>query len=184
MNHVFVVSGYTQKRWSCAKDAGSVALYRMLRSIAAPRTAVYLREWDDDPRGWARLVVRDKTPEGRVIVCAYSYGGGWWFDHFARELFDAGVPVDVAVLCDPVYREKHWWLRWRAFFAQSQRIPENVRRVAHFTQHRTEPGGDRLIADPAATDYHGPYVLPYTHTRMDNAVEYHSRATREVGRLL
>jgi len=183
MNYIFVVSGFTQQRYA-KHGSGSVDIYKQMRKYANRYTAVFLLEWRDDPIGYARLVAANHITGAKVMVCAYSYGGGWWANQFFHELKRLGIPVDTAVLCDPVYRYP-WFLafmRWRAIRKQTLKVPYNVRRVVHFVQFKNEPGGDSLEVYPP-TELDGPHVLEYPHVKMDNSPEYFLACEVEAGKL-
>ncbi len=186
MNHLFCISGFTQQRWGKAKDSGTIQLYGILRMAIATSlhdTDTHCLEWHDDPRGYARMVARDHKGGDKIMICVYSYGGGWWLMEFLDELAKYGIKVDVVVACDPVYRSKYFFLRWKALTKQTLELPENViRRYVHFVQYLNKPGGDAIYV-PADIDYHGPHELQYKHVKMDNAPEYHERAKVEAIRL-
>jgi len=97
---IFVVSGFTQRR--AGEGNGSAELAAKLRRWSAPRRQVRLMEWNEDPVGWADYVA--DAAAGRIMVCAYSYGAGWWFRRFAARLAKHGHRIETAVLCDAVRR--------------------------------------------------------------------------------
>jgi len=187
MNYIFVVSGFTQQRHA-THGSGCIRIYEELLKYQSPETEVILLEWHEDPVGWARHVaVRVKSPEDKVMVCAYSYGAGWWFRLFAEKLQQIGIRVNAAVLCDPVYR-RPWYLRllqWRAitkWWPQELELPANINRIVHFVQYGDEPGGDVLIMH-GKVDYVGPVVLTLPHVKMDNAPQFRAACVNEAGRL-
>ena len=74
---------------------------------------VYIREWNTDWESFAKEINSIEPTE--VLVCAYSWGGGFGMPQLAKRLL---APV-TCVLCDPVYRSKtlvgrcrsteNWW---------------------------------------------------------------------------
>lgn len=186
MNYVFVVSGFTQQRYA-RYGSGSVEIWKELQMQYAHigKTQVLLLEWKDDPEGYARMVAFHSTKQDKIMVCAYSYGGGWWFRKFSQELNKLGRDVDVAILCDPVYRRPWYlrWMQWRAMGDQTLKLGPNIKRIVHFIQHVDEPGGDKLEVSPE-TDYEGPIDLALPHIKMDNSVDYINTCCDEARELL
>jgi hypothetical protein len=174
MNFVFTVSGFTQQRYA-RYGSGSLEVWRKIHvNHASPgRTQVLLLEWHEDPKGYAKMVAFQSKKDDKIMVCAYSYGGGWWFRRFSEELNKLGRDVDVAVLCDPVYRRPWYlrWMQWRAMGKQTLKLGPNIKRVVHFTQYVDEPGGDAIELAPE-TDYEGPIDLALPHVKMDNSIDY------------
>ena len=187
MNYIFVVSGFTQKRYA-KHGSGCIQIFEDLLKYNSPDTEVQLLEWNEDPEGWARHVAaRTKGPDDKILVCAYSYGGGWWFRLFAEKLKHIGIKVNTAVLCDPVYRRPWYsrWLQWRAvtkWWPQELEYPDNIKRIVHFVQYQNEPGGDVLIMH-GPVDYVGPNILELPHVKMDNAPQFRAACVNEAERL-
>jgi hypothetical protein len=109
-----------------------------------------------------------------VFVFAYSWGAGYAFPRFARSCEQLGVPIDVACLCDPVYRSGllPWWLPLNplALVGRSRiGIPSSVARVHWVRQKLTLPcGHDLFPEDPEATDIAPEIVLQEGHCRIDS----------------
>ena len=84
------------------------------------------------------------------------------------------APV-TCVLCDPVYRSKTLVGRWAAFMDWKIEVPENVDVVGHFVQKAKwyELDGDPLKGGKSSCETE---VLDYTHTEMDDSIEYHTAA--------
>jgi hypothetical protein len=97
------------------------------------------------------------------------------------------------LLCDPVYRPL--WLppsvgllplAFRALLpgAASIKIPRNVRRVAWVRQTTSLPMGHPVEADPYATAVENAALLRYSHTAIDDALEWHALALAKVSEFL
>lgn len=185
MNYIFVVSGFTQQRHNIF-DNGSHAVHEALLNWQSPETSVRLLEWKEDPVGHARRVAATTGPKDKIVVCAYSYGAGWWFRLFAEELARLGRVVHVAVLCDPVLRHPNILKRWRAVWPwqpQVLKLGSNVLRVVHFYQTINEPGRDILeVSDN--TEVICQKELDMTHQQIDNASEYLVAAVEQTARVL
>jgi hypothetical protein len=168
---VIVISGFTQKNH---ENTGSKQLWRKLRIerdlCDARDTLVYLREWNTDWKAFAKEINLEDPTE--VLVCAYSWGGGFGMPQLCKRL--VGTPV-TCVLCDPVYRSKTLVGRWAAFCDWKINVPTNVDVVAHFVQKAKwwELDGDPLKGGKSLCDT---TTLDYTHTEMDNSHQYHEAA--------
>lgn len=170
MEAIVVISGFTQQNH---ENTGSKELWRQLRIerdlCDARDVKVYLREWNTDWRVFAEEI-NDLEPT-EVLVCAYSYGGGFGMPELSRRLV---APV-TCVLCDPVYRSETILGRWKAFFDRKIDVPLNVTVKHHFVQKAKwwQLDGDPLKGGHSlcrAT------ILDYTHGDMDNSHEYHEAA--------
>jgi hypothetical protein len=170
MKCIVVISGFTQQNH---EDTGSKDLWRQLRIerdlCGAKDVKVYLREWNTDWEAFAKEI-NDREPT-EVLVCAYSYGGGFGMPQLCKRLV---APV-TCLLCDPVYRSKTLLGRWKAFFDRKINVPVNVSVVAHFVQRAKwyQLDGDPLKGGKSLCKA---TILDYTHTEMDNSHEYHKAA--------
>jgi len=173
MKCIVVISGFTQKNH---ENTGSKELWRELRMerdlCDARDTLVYLREWDTDWEAFA-TEINDIEPS-EVFVCAYSYGGGFGMPQLCKRLL---APV-TCILCDPVYRSKTLFGRWKAFFDRKIQVPDNVAVKHHFIQKAKfwQLDGDPLKGGRSLCS---PTILDYTHTEMDNSHEYHKASVIE-----
>ena len=124
---------------------------------------IELLEWDSD---WEKVAkkINKWNPSG-VLVCAYSWGGGFGMPQLTKRLV---APV-TCVLCDPVYRSPTLFGRWKALFDRSIRVPKNVVVTRWLMQ-----GGDVLDGDPlkGGKSICKPEILDYKHTEIDNSPEY------------
>lgn len=180
MDYAYIVSGFTQQRHNIF-DNGSHSVHKALLPWQSPELSVRLLEWKEDPEGHAQRVAATTDQNDKVIVCAYSYGAGFWFDRFSKEMAERGRLIHTAVLCDPVYRHPNILMRWRAiakFAPQNFTLPPNVLRVSHFYQTKTEPGGDKLTVSDT-TELVFTKELDMTHQQIDNAREYLETAVKE-----
>jgi len=170
MKVIVVISGFTQKNY---ENTGSRQLCDDLRKRAYLHdegdTLVYLREWNTDWKSFAKEI-NSRSPSD-VLVCAYSWGGGYGMPELTKRLV---APV-TCVLCDPVFRSKTILGRWAAFCDWRIDVPENVTVVSHLIQKARwwELDGDTLKGGKSLCE---PTILDYTHTEMDDSHEYHEAA--------
>jgi len=174
------ISGFTQ---SLERMSGIETLWLKLRQFSQPDISVLSPlQWKSDWRNLAEFMWRTSSPDDiRVRVYAYSWGCGHGFVRLAKELRKRGIPIDNAVLSDPVY---HSWVRpWRAvIFSPAIKIPDNVRRVDWFFQRQNRPQATTLMAqNPEKTIIAKPRELQRTHEYMDDAVEFHEAALSVAG---
>jgi len=170
MKVIVVISGFTQKRH---QKTGSRQLWRelhLLDDLCAEKDAIIdLKEWDSDWESYAKFI--NSLEPAEVLVCAYSWGGGFGMPELTKRLV---APV-TCVLCDPVYRSKTVLGRWAAFCDWKIAVPKNVTVVKHFIQEAKwwELDGDCLKGGKSLCQ---PTILDYTHTEIDNSDEYHKAA--------
>jgi hypothetical protein len=177
MNHVLVVSGFTQKSW-VKHGNGNIDLYRELRKALAPvagNTEFVLKTWKENPRSYAKFVAAHWNKGDKIIISGYSYGGGWFTRLFLETLYKRrpDVEVDLVVLCDPVYRHPFILMRFLALFKQNYKFSFPVKKLIHLVQNQDRVGGDILTVLHTATEVIGPIELNYPHVKMDNAKEFH-----------
>ena len=170
MKVIIVISGFTQKMH---QDTGSKRLWRKMNVAddlcANKDVLISLKEWDSDWKNYAKYINSLEPTE--VLICAYSWGGGFGMPQLAKRLV---APV-TCVLCDPVYRSKTLVGRWAAFCDWKIKVPKNVTVVAHLIQKAKwyQLDGDLLKGGKWLCK---PTVLDYTHTEIDNSPEYHKAA--------
>lgn len=170
MKVIVVISGFTQKNY---QQTGSRHLYTELSlerdGEVARDVKIFLREWNTDWKAFAKEV--NCLEPSEVLVCAYSWGGGYGMPQLTKRLL---APV-TCVLCDPVYRSKTLLGRWAAFCDWKIKVPENVDVIKHFIQKAKwwELDGDPLKGGKSLCE---PTVLDYTHNEMDESHEYHEAA--------
>lgn len=167
MRLIIVISGFTQHMH---QYTGSRRLWRGIRERVAlhddKNVVIELKEWNSDWKSYAKYINSYNPTE--VIICAYSWGGGYGMPQLAKRL---QCPVR-AVLCDPVFRSKTFLARWVAFLDWSIKIPKNVKIVEWFYQLKNEPGGDKLKGESIPDGKE----LDYEHNEMDDSEEYHTAA--------
>jgi hypothetical protein len=179
MGHVIIViSGFTQQNH---ENTGSKELWRQLRMerdlCDARNVLVYLREWNTDWDDFAEEI--NNLAPSDVLVCAYSYGGGFGMPQLAKRLL---APV-TCILCDPVYRSKTLLGRWKAFFDRKINVPANVTVKHHFVQRAKwwQLDGDPLKGGKSLCNT---TILDYTHNEMDESHEYHEASVIEAKHFL
>ncbi len=197
------ISGFLQRP---GRPSGIHALWRLIRArVQNGDTCVECRTWSDDWQACAEWIhqfrpvpsapgpasspgvpaVSQPTPQPpRVFVYAYSWGAGFGFIQLARALERKGIPIECAVLSDPVYRSRLLSFRWLAFVPWCRlKIPANVREVVWVRQRMSLPRGHDLVAaDPRATLIHPASVLSVPHTRIDDAPWFWSEALEVAAR--
>jgi len=154
------------------QNTGSRELWRKLRmerDLCDGRDVlVELKEWDTDWKDYAKYINSLNPPE--VLVCAYSWGGGFGMPQLCKRLV---APV-TCVLCDPVYHSPTLLGRWKAFFDRWKiKIPKNVRVVRWLMQEGDTLDGDMLKGGKSICE---PEYLDYKHSEIDDSPEYHRAA--------
>lgn len=169
MKVIVIISGFTQKMH---QHTGSRRLWREMRLLkdlcADKEVVIELKEWNTDWKKYAKYIT-SLEPED-VLVCAYSWGGGYGMPQFTKRL---KMPV-TCVMCDPVYHSPTPLGRWKAFFDRwAIKVPKNVSVVRWLMQE-----GDKLDGDPlkGGASICKPEILEYNHTEIDDSPEYHKAA--------
>lgn len=169
-------------------STGTELLWQQLRPLASPDVLVTPPfAWDARTDRHAAFLQRQGID--RAIIIGYSWGAGYASQRFAAACGERGIAVPLMLLCDPVYRPT--WLppffglhpfAFRALLpgAAAIRIPRNVRRVAWVRQNLSLPMGHPLDVDPYATAVENAHLLPYSHTAIDQAPEWHALALAKV----
>ena len=165
---IIVFSGFTEAR---AERTGSYKLWHeILDKHRHDVACVFFLEWNDDPKGHARLLNMMGVTE--VLTLAYSWGAGFGLREFSKS-FAGSVK---AVICDPVFHSKFFWMRWRAitsWWKPTIKYPDNVTVLRWFNQIEGEPGADDVNTSTKAE------TLPYIHYTMDDSPEYQQAALEE-----
>ena len=177
---IFIVPilGFTE---GTHRRSGTENLHRdILRPFAAPTVQVLPpQRWNLDPEDLAAYLRRNDADT--LILVAYSWGGGFAAPRLIRAADHLGIRIPLVLLCDPVYRPL-WLPAWmgpnplavRAMIPGSAkiRIPAGPLHVHSVRQTISRPAGHDLLADSPLTTIHDPIVLPYSHTRIDEAQEW------------
>ena len=176
MDHFIIVSGFTQQKWA-KHGNGSITIYKNVRMLLADvgNIEFALLEWHEDPEGYAKFVSEHYSEGDKIVIAAYSYGGGFWLRVFLRTLKKIAphIKVDVIVVCDPVLRFDFMLLRPLSLLRNKLKLNfGNVKKAVHFLQTVNRPGGNALLLDDDV-EYEGPRELNYPHVKIDNCVEYH-----------
>lgn len=163
-------------RESADRRTGMERLWSLLRAHASPSCTVLSPwEWKDNMRSLAEFIVRNSNAKPRILVVAYSWGGGYAFPRFARCCDQLGVIIETACLCDPVFRSRLLppWLPMNPLsLLRGPRIvvPGSVETVYWVRQKLFPPCGHDLVpADPEATEVLQPKILNVPHTRIDDS---------------
>lgn len=176
----FVIGGYTQ---DYGELTGTHRLWMKIRNRLAPLGwQVQLHPWYERWSNVAEAVrISQNSVPPQVAVYGYSYGGGWGFTQLARQLQARGLYVDVACLCDAVYRSP-WFphvLSWRAMIGRPViEVPTNVRRVRYLRQRTSRPFGHQLRAlDEEFTVLEDAGIVQgVAHTGMDDSKQWQAVA--------
>lgn len=173
---VVVIGGFTQRENSLS---GIVRLWRDLHArMESAEAVVSLRTWNSR---WADLaehiflIQQDQGERLKVAVFAYSWGAGFGFVQLSKELNRRGIPVEVAVLSDPVYCSPWYSFRWLAMTSWRKIVvPNNVRVVQWFFQRQDKPQSQGLVcADPQRTQLVPGEELDRSHVYMDDSNQFH-----------
>jgi hypothetical protein len=186
MKAIVTFQGFTE---SDRRRTGTEDLYfSIIRKFADEYTTTYQpRTWTCDVKALAFQINRQDIRH--VAIVSYSHGQSAAVD-FAKICYDLGIRIDLWLACDPVYRPP-WLPRWNwlqpfAFRAMGPHtsapiaVPENVRRVCGVRQESNRPQGHKLRAVGANTRINKFPVLPYAHTSIDSAHEWHQMVAEEL----
>jgi hypothetical protein len=162
---IVVISGFTQQMH---QNTGSKAVWKELRKRAylhaESDVIVHLKEWNTDWKDYARFI--NSLAPTDVLVCAYSWGGGFGMPQLCKRLL---APV-TCVLCDPVYHSPTLLGRWKALFDRWKiKVPKNVTVKRWLMQEGDRLDGDMLKGGKSICR---PEILEYTHNEIDNSPEY------------
>lgn len=165
-------------------ETGLERIWKGLRPLASSSTVLVTPyEWNEDLGGLVNFILRNSQGGPvEVMVIAYSWGCGVGFLQLARGAARVGLPITVAVLCDPVYRSPIFpaWFPFNPLsvsrvFRPAIKVPASVERVEWVRQNLDIPQGHNLVAeDPDRTKIGlGRYVRS-GHTRIDDSPEFRS----------
>lgn len=169
------ISGFRQ---GLGADNGTHEIWEALRKYQSAQVQVTVCTWNDDWRGRAELIDAFSDPDALILVAAYSWGAGYGLRKLAKHLRKRGRSIDMAVLCDPVYRSRVPLFRWLALVRRWRiRLPENIRRAVWFYQRNRHPMGHlpRPADDPRVIRLQ---QLDETHNSIDEAEEYYNAVLR------
>lgn len=162
-------------------QTGMELLWREWRKLSSPRTWILTPQlWDSDPEAVAALVHRNTEPATRIIIAAYSWGGGAFFPKFAEALNQMNRRISHAILCDPVYRSTLKSFRWLALIPGAKiPVPANVDRVTWFYQRRDTPAGhEPKPASPQTIVETGIRLAGHVHATMDESSDFLAASVR------
>lgn len=181
---IFCITGFREGEEAFS---GTEKLHGIIRERFGDVAQVFdLRPWDHDWKALAAMVSRQGIRE--VIVIGYSWGGGFGAQVFARELEKHGIVVVLMGLCDAVFRPLWLWKKFpanvlsiRSILPGSAKIEiaKNVMRVFGVYQTETVPKGHTWKIPPHTVK--GRFrKLPYPHTTIDEAQEWHEMVVAEL----
>lgn len=132
--------------------------------------------WDADQEAIAQLIHRN-APEAKVYCHSYSYGAGWAFIQFCKEMAKLGRRITQANLCDPVHRFPNWLFLLKPLsLTQVPKItiPSNVDLVRWVRQTIDLPAGHDLMASTDETFIAPPYWIAAGHSGIDESIRFQS----------
>lgn len=172
-------------RESSAQETGIERIWRGLRELSDHSVYVIAPyEWNERMRDLVDFIYRNSPTAPELMVIAYSWGCGEGFVTLARAAARVGLPIRVAVLCDPVWRSRLLpsWLPFNPLsvsriFRPKIEIPASVERIEWVRQVQDIPMGHDLVAiDPDRTHISpGRYVMA-NHCRIDDSREFRALA--------
>lgn len=175
--YIICIGGFTQ---GIGDRSGLFRLWLKLLRLRGPNVSVDLWKWDTRWGDVAEQIflASEDWENTRIVVAAFSYGGGWGFLRLARELGRRGLDIETAVLSDAVYRTKHWLFKWLAFVDWPViKVPDNVRQVFWFFQRMDRPRGHKVVAvDEIATKIEPGVQLHASHVFCDDHASFHKLA--------
>lgn len=153
-DHLFLIGGYTQVRGTTGK--GMIGTWHRLHNAYSTKGVnVQYQEWDSDWSQQAECVYRasDSGRNARVVIAAYSWGGGYGAVRLMWELQKRNIQVSGVILSDAV---RHFGGRWAHRIGVAQGlayyqgwhlyIPQNVapENIFWFVQHTRGPDSSWL----------------------------------------
>lgn len=175
MKWILPITGFTE---SASYPTGVESIWRRtLRPFHADDLIILRPEtWGADMRELAIFIARNSSTRARVMVVAYSWGAGVGFTSFAWAAHQLGIQIEIACLCDPVFRSRLLpsWLPLNLLslfpIGPSIRIAPSVQRVEWVRQRNSLPAGHDLeAADPQSTQIRRPTILSLPHHLMDES---------------
>lgn len=192
-NWIVTIPGFLQTRGS-AKQGVPLIYHRLYDRFAGP-VNLQLETWNSDFTGLAEQIFRLAENGGtqpKIMVVAYSWGGGYGCMALAKELYARGLTIDVAVLSDAVFHfgtrvwhnlgvaqaVAYWpWLdSWSRFKRPAITVSPAIREVHWWLQKNSRLRGHELVRKigkeviPAENRHE--ITLGTTHTNMDDNPEF------------
>ena len=164
MKAIAMIGGFTEQIFDIT---GSRKIYNSLARKYGSDYLVEFAEWHDC-ESLAEYMEEMEVTE--ILVGAYSWGAGQGLRDLARN-FSGKI---YAVLCDPVFRSRFPWMRWRAitrlrFWHPTIKYPDNVHVIGWFNQKMDVPRGSHVKAKVRPRK---PITLPLPHTQIDDSPQY------------
>lgn len=144
--YIICIGGFTQ---GIGRRTGIFRLWMKLLKLRSPHVSVELYEYNHPWNAVAEQIflASEDWDNTRIVVAAYSFGGGFGFLQLARELAERGLEIDTGILSDAVYRSRFILGKWLAFVDWPViRVPPNVKIVHWFYQRMNRPRGHRVVA--------------------------------------
>ena len=139
---IVIIPGYKQ---GVMPGTGPAIIYdHLYRAYDSRRESVLLfRSWKSSATETARLI-NSKQP-ARLAVIGYSYGCGWGIPQLAKAVAPFNLPLDMAILIDPVPRYR--FLKPLSLTRLAKyRVPRYIGKVHTFRQCNASPYGRQLMA--------------------------------------
>ena len=137
---IVIIPGYKQ---GILPGTGPAIIYDELYRIYDRRSEAVLlfRSWKSSATETARLL-NSKRPT-RLAVIGYSYGCGWGIPQLAKAIVPFSLPLDMAILIDPVPRYR--FIKPLSLTRLARyRVPRYIGKVHTFRQCNASPYGRRL----------------------------------------
>jgi len=144
-------------------------------------------EWKNDPKGYAQSIASQWEAGDVLTVMGYSWGAGNWVKKFLWALYKANPSIKVShvLLVDPVVRSPWPWMRWLAVSPWGTiKLPDNVKLICGVRQELNEPNCSKIEVGGISGIEEVFEVLPYEHTKIDNAKEVTDRVLEIARRYL
>jgi len=140
---IVIIPGYKQ---GVMPGTGPAIIYdHLYRAYDSRSEAVLLfRSWKSSATETARLL-NSKRPT-RLAVIGYSYGCGWGIPQLAKAVAPFNLPLDMAILIDPVPRYRGIFKPLSLTRLTKYRVPRYIGRVHTFRQCNASPYGRQLVA--------------------------------------
>ena len=140
---IVIIPGYKQ---GVLPGTGPAIIYDQLYKAYDSRSDAVLlfRSWKSPAMETARLL-NSQRPD-RLAVVGYSYGCGWGIPELAKAIAPFSLPLDLAILIDPVPRYRGIFKPLSLTRLNKYRVPRYIDKVHTFRQCNASPYGRQLVA--------------------------------------
>lgn len=171
--HIIFILGYTQSK---ATPIGLTQLHYEIDIFSRNdpdfnRTRIDIYPYRSDWRAIAVWIWRHSIKEPIIDVFAYSWGAGYGFKKFSKELQKHNLKINQAVLLDPVKYKYLPGLAQLVAFTPWQyiRLRTNIKYVQVLRQRNSFLKGHPVLVQPPTKFFEHAFDKTRTHNEMDES---------------